>query len=265
MCVIRRISMIRTSIINLLRSLLITVIAALGAMLLTMIVILIAEVFTDHLPLWVLLIPSVIAAALIAFGGCGITIAVHRTPKISGYWMRRIEKGKPMKERTVKIILLLHLLLAAAGLAFLILVWRKYQSGISFEGDTATTEIAITVFVAAVSVAVTQFFYYFFIAFIYYGSMGCEKCKHIFCVTSEETGYSTASSKQYKTGTERMQIGSIHRNDLLDTKVAEVYGDVATTYSRDVKHTTTHYGCHCVICGHEWSGSYSYTTKSSWK
>lgn len=95
---------------------------------------------------------------------------------------------------------------------------------------------------------------YFLIFFIHYlVSNSCWKCGISFCIDKTYSSSSTEKGVQYKTDTDRVQVGSIKSGN---TEIAQVYGDKPTSYYRDYKKTTHIYNRRCVHCNRRFSDAH---------
>lgn len=151
------------------------------------------------------------------------------------------EKHVPyFKAYRIFLGLIVHLILAI-GAILIMIYWKESLTVLVIENSNW---IMVCYLVAAI--AVFQILYFLGISFWYLSRLTCWTCGNIFCLVKDNLISETNKDyTEYKTETDRKQLGSIYAGN---NEVAKVYGDVDTTYSRDVHAVTRKYNCHCRAC-----------------
>ena len=107
----------------------------------------------------------------------------------------------------------------------------------------------------------TLFFYYRSIVSSYKYYSCCKKCRLAFCVKADISSSEENVGVQYKTKTEREQVGTIKYG----SAESNVYVNVDRQYRRNViRRHSSHY-CKCKICGEERHGSSTSYGHGSWE
>ncbi len=107
----------------------------------------------------------------------------------------------------------------------------------------------------------TPFFFYFNIVSSYKLLSCCPKCRLAFCVEANVSSSEENVGVQYKTKTEREQVGTIKYG----SAESNVYVNVDRQYRRNViRRHSSHY-CKCKVCGDERSGSSTSYGHGSWE
>lgn len=107
----------------------------------------------------------------------------------------------------------------------------------------------------------TLFFYYRSMVSSYKYFSCCDKCRLAFCVEAYRHSSEENVGVQYKTKTEREQVGTIKYG----SAESNVYVNVDRQYRRNVIRKHSRYYCKCKVCGEEWSGSSISYDHGSWE
>lgn len=164
------------------------------------------------------------------------------------------------ERKTVTVILpLLFILLIAGASTLCFIIYR----------DTLTALLLIETYHTDFGVLTTVLGVYSVFPIIFfvvltssYSKYMCLKCGHIFCVNKDHLGTAESNHTEYKTETNREKVGEITSGS---TKIADVYGNVDSSYYRNVKTTTSKYKCRCIVCGAKWRAEEKSVIKGDWK
>lgn len=174
-------------------------------------------------------------------GICGIILVSICASKESLNFVFGFEKdANYFKAYRIFFGLLVHLILAVA--AMLIMIYCK--NALTKHVVENSNWIILCYLIA--SFATFQSLYFSGISFWYFGALTCWSCGNIFCLVKDKLISEVHRDfTEYKTETDRKQVGSVYSGN---NEIAKVYGDIDTTYSRDVHSITRKYNCHCQVC-----------------
>ena len=88
---------------------------------------------------------------------------------------------------------------------------------------------------------------YFIVLCIAYNTNACDYCRLIGRVSFKLESSETKEYTEYRTKTSREKVGSLYSDDI---ELAEIYGDITKTQSRNVQETSHRYIGKCNHCGH---------------
>ena len=233
--------MLRILTVNLFRSILLQV---LSCVLIAIVTLLLGALFVwiGILYEWVILLIVGACSLLAVFLWIHFTFGEKSNLIPSDYWEKRAKKKKSPKAWRILLVLVVHLLLAGAG----VYAYLEYLPSLMELEEIEKAKISwllMTVFAEHI------FFqgFYFFGMLLYYRRRICRNCKRIFCIGTRMDDYKSSTDTEYKTERNRVQAGSIKSGS---TEIAKVYRDVDSHYSRNVTTFYAKYTCTCMMCGH---------------
>lgn len=270
--------MIRTTIINIIRGLIISAIGIAAAVAIQLLIrFLSISKFTEAVfglnlitNMWVHIIIGV------AIGAAGTPFFMMAAKKYCWDWVygrvtvstldvdwnNRIKNNRPIKGSVFNLIFLANIALAVLAVVFIFVFKDKIKANlVALYNSENIADISYFTFAGLCVIALSQPIYAGFMMRHYKGAV-CPECGAIFGVRDIETidEYKMEGEEQ-KVTSSRERIGSTS----VDGQSVDVYANVANVKTRKVKRNVTVYKCECQYCKALLTRDDYYDLYDSWK